>query len=80
MNASARSVLLRLIRDHAERWGWYQIDRALGREGIGGVNVPKALTELVEEGLVRGTGDVQLATTTYSLTAKGRNALEGPSV
>jgi hypothetical protein len=77
MNEKVRRLLLEMVRDHPGSWGWYQIDRALSFERIAGVNVPQAMAELVDRGLIEATGDMQLAATTYTLTDKGRAAVTG---
>jgi hypothetical protein len=77
MNEKIERLLLEMVRDHSGSWGWYQIDRALGFERVAGVNVPQAMAELVERGLVQATGALQLAATTYALTDEGFAAVRG---
>jgi len=77
MNEKTTRLLLEMVRDHPRSWGWYQIDRALSFERVFGVNVPRAMAQLVERGLIEATGDMQLAATTYVLTDKGRAAVSG---
>lgn len=72
----AKTTLLRMVRGHDGKWGWYQIDRALSIKGIVGIHIPDLMTTLISDGLVTCSGDVQLAATKYSLTAKGREMID----
>ena len=74
MNADIRMILT-LIHQHDGEWGWYQLDRGLSTVGIVGINVPRAITALIDDGLVVATGPVQSAATRYSLTEKGRSTI-----
>ncbi len=60
-----------MIRDHDGKFGWYQIDRGLSLIGIAGVDAALAMGALVESGLVVADGDMQKASTHYSITDKG---------
>lgn len=75
MNQETKKIILKMVQDHDGKWGWYQIDRALSIKGIVGVNVGAAMAQLREEGLVIGDGDVQQASTRYTLTKAGAAAL-----
>lgn len=75
MDDEITARILRLVAEHDGQWGWYQLDRALSVAGVVGINVALTMAALVAAGDVVATGDIQVASTRYSLTAQGRSKI-----
>jgi hypothetical protein len=65
-----------MVADHEGEWGWYKIEMTLSMRGSEYIHVPNTMIALINDGLITSTGDVQSATTRYSLTDKGREMIK----
>ena len=62
-----KAAIVELVSEHDGRWGWYELDRALGFKGLLCPKLVDLLNGLVAEGLLTVSGDPQLSSSKYSL-------------
>jgi len=69
-------AVLELVAQNDDECGWYQLDRALVLQGIGGVHVGSVVQELLDKKLVTSSGEPSAARSRYCITDAGHVFLQ----
>jgi len=75
MITAAEKLVLRLVANHNAQWTWYQLERAISRNGNVGMNAIAVADVLVGRALLAAVSDQRYPHPVYKITDLGKATL-----